>query len=226
MLSAAIQFVAPLTQLHEGGSVPRIDCILLDRDGTVIVDKHYLSDPQGVELLPGAGEALAGACAEGRKLFIVTNQSGIGRGMFSENDYEACRVQLDAMLQSCGASVTASRHCPHAPDSSCICRKPETGLWQTLRDAYGLKAERCVMVGDKLADVGFGRNACLAASVLVLTGKGRAEAEKAGLKAEADMALREDGWVEVHKRSGVLPDVVACDVRAALDWVRTVLEEK
>ncbi|MFV0421831.1 D-glycero-alpha-D-manno-heptose-1,7-bisphosphate 7-phosphatase [Oleidesulfovibrio sp.] len=215
--------------------MPCIDSILLDRDGTIIIDKHYLCDPDGVELIAEAGEALAAACAAGKKLFVVTNQSGIGRGMFSEEQYQQCRIRLDEMLQADGAVVSASVHCPHTPDATpakCLCRKPEIGMWRMLESAFSLNAGKSVMIGDKYADVAFGKNAGLAASILVLTGKGMAEAEKLGLGVQADEAAQLKGWVDIRKNDvsaavgdTFLPDVVAYNLASALRWVTTVLED-
>lgn len=158
-----------------------ITTLFLDRDGTIIEDRHYLSDPNGVTLLPEAGEALSRLAGQGIQIFIVTNQSGIGRGYFSTEEYLACEARLDALLQDYGVTVIATAHCPHAPDKgSCSCRKPHIGMWEQLRDAHGLKAEECVMVGDKMADINFGRNAGFAASILVLTGKGVKTAQDYG----------------------------------------------
>lgn len=154
----------------------RIDSVLLDRDGTIIEDKHYLADPSGVELLPGAAAALQRLCVAGVALFVVTNQSGIGRGYFSEEAYLACHAALENQLAGRGVTLAGSAFCPHAPEMACACRKPALGMWRTLAAAHGLDAARCAMVGDKADDVLFGRRANFSIVVLVLTGKGRKEA--------------------------------------------------
>lgn len=154
--------------------------LFLDRDGTIIEDRHYLADPDGVELLPGSGAALGRLCAAGCRLFVVTNQSGIGRGYFEENEFLACQEKLDELLHPFGAAITDFRHCPHAPSEACKCRKPETGMWESLRDAHALNTAQCVMVGDKTEDLLFGVNAGFAASCLVLTGKGEERARELG----------------------------------------------
>ena len=94
----------------------------LDRDGAIIVDKNYLSDPDGVKLLPGAVEGLRLLQAAGYLLIIVTNQSGIGRGMFSAQDAEAVNERLSHILESRGVHITATYYCPHAPTDNCDCR--------------------------------------------------------------------------------------------------------
>lgn len=166
--------------------MPALSAVLLDRDGTVIYDRHYLSDPEGVELLPGAVEGLRLLQGAGAELFLVTNQSGIGRGMFSEQSYLACHARLEELLQHEGLRFADSAFCPHAPEQQdCACRKPQSGMWERLRDTHGLSSETSVMIGDKLVDIAFGQNAGLAATVLVLTGKGEKEAAKLGIPALA-----------------------------------------
>lgn len=161
-------------------AMPR--AVFLDRDGTMIEDRHYLADPAGVTLLPGAGQALGRLCAAGCELFVVTNQSGIGRGYFGEQDFLACQRRLGELLRPFGASIADFRHCPHDPSQSCACRKPGTGMWESLRAAYDLDPSDCIMAGDKTEDVLFGVNAGFAASCLVLTGKGESRARDLGWK--------------------------------------------
>lgn len=190
-----------------------IQTILLDRDGTVIADKHYLSDPDGVEILPGAAQALARLTRAHKSLFVVTNQSGIGRGYFSEGDYLAVQQRLEKMLEAHGVRLGGSAFCPHTPEDHCPCRKPATGLWEALAREHGLDPATTVIIGDKPADVSLGLNAHLAASVLVLTGKGRAEAKQLGLP-----ELNED-WLELTERREGWPHVLARDLAAACDWL-------
>ncbi len=161
--------------------MPRIENVFFDRDGTLILDKHYLAEPDEVELLPGAARALARLAACGIRLFLVSNQSGIGRGYFTEAACQACQARLAALLERHGVRFTDMAYCPHAPGDGCDCRKPEVGLWRRIAGARGLDPAACAMVGDKRADVSFGINARFAATVLVLTGHGRSEAHKLGL---------------------------------------------
>jgi D-glycero-D-manno-heptose 1,7-bisphosphate phosphatase len=166
----------------------KLDAVLFDRDGTVIYDRHYLSDPAGVELIPGTGEALARLGSEGIAAFLVSNQSGIGRGYFPESGWHSCQARLDELLAAFDARLADTRFCPHAPEEDCRCRKPAIGMWESLRDAHGLSAAACAMVGDKPEDLRFGINAGLAAAVLVMSGKGAKSAEKLGLDTEAVLA--------------------------------------
>ncbi len=148
--------------------------VLLDRDGTVIVDKHYLHDPELVELLPGAVSGLRRMQDMGFGLALLTNQSGVGRGYFSENDVHAVNNRLLAMLAEQGVTIDAVYHCPHAPEEQCRCRKPEPGMMMQAAGELGFDPFDCFMVGDKLVDVQLGRNTG-AVSILVRTGKGAEE---------------------------------------------------
>lgn len=159
-----------------------ISTLLLDRDGTVIKDKHYLSEPRKVELLPGVGESL-GRLAQHRavRFFLISNQSGVGRGMFSMEAVESCNARMAELLRPYGVEFTDMLYCPHAPEEHCDCRKPTAGMWRTLKKRYGLKEEECLMVGDKTDDTQFAFNAGLALSGLVFTGKGADTMQKLGI---------------------------------------------
>ncbi len=151
--------------------------VLLDRDGTIIVDKHYLHDPDGVELLPGALAGLKKIQAMGFGLAVLTNQSGVGRGYYSDADVHACNRRMVEMLGAEGVSVAAVYYCPHAPEEECGCRKPETGLMDQAAEHLGFDPAEAFMIGDKLADMGVGRKSG-ATTILVRTGKGAAEEAK------------------------------------------------
>ncbi len=188
--------------------------LLLDRDGTIIQERHYLSRPEDVELLPAAGSSLKRLNSAGFRLFLLSNQSGIGRGYFTESDLKAVRTRLEQMLGAYGVIFRGQVHCPHAPKEGCSCRKPRTGMWDTLRDQFGLHPERSLIVGDKMADVEFGKNAGLAATVLVLTGHGASEARELGIPEPSDR------WRELENASArQWPDVVARDLDAVSDWL-------
>lgn len=193
--------------------------VLLDRDGTVIVNKHYLADPAGVELLPGAAEGAAALASAGIGLFLVTNQSGIGRGLFTEKEYHACHAALVTLLRDAGAALKDMAFCPHGPDGGCECRKPRPGMWLALSERHGLDARTSVMVGDTKADVLFGRAAGLAATVLVLTGGGMDVARESGLPLPAP----DRPYVTVDAAStpggAGLPHVVARTLAGAARWV-------
>ena len=159
----------------------QITTVLLDRDGTVIIDKNYLSDPAGVELLPGSAEGLLCFARAGMRLFVVTNQSGIGRGYFSDAAYHSCHEALLALLRSHEITLVGSAYCPHAPEAGCDCRKPSLGMWNILASRHGLDPARTAMIGDKTEDILFGRKAGVGAAILVLTGNGEKTAARLGL---------------------------------------------
>jgi len=126
----------------------------LDRDGTVIVEREYLSDPAGVVLVPGAVEALRLLADAGYALVIVTNQSGIGRGLYTEADYQAVRLRLDELLAEGGVILDGSWHCPDDPRSGEVpCRKPNTGMHRAAAAALALDLSRSVFIGDRVGDV-------------------------------------------------------------------------
>lgn len=127
----------------------------LDRDGTLIRDAHYLRDPSLVELLPGVPAALRALHEAGYALVVITNQSGIARGIISVAEYEAVRERLDALLAAEGIGLLASYHCPHHPDhgSPCECRKPGTLLHRQAAAEHRLDLARSVFIGDRWRDV-------------------------------------------------------------------------
>ena len=129
--------------------------VFVDRDGTIMIEREYLADPDGVEILPGAFEALAALQEAGFALVIVTNQSGIARGYYSIEDYQAVAARLDALLEKAGVAVDMTRFCPHHPDvgGPCPCRKPGTGMYLDAAEELGLDPARSYYVGDKLTDV-------------------------------------------------------------------------
>lgn len=173
--------------------------ILLDRDGTIIVDKHYLHDPEEVELLPGALSGLKKMQAMGFGLAILTNQSGVGRGMYTHEDVHACNRRLVEMLADEGVTVAAVYYCPHAPEEGCECRKPATRLMEQAARDLGFNPSEAFMIGDKKADMGVGRNTG-ATTILVRTGKGTGEEPLCGDLADA-VADDLDGAAEIiHSR--------------------------
>src|SRR3984885_13622239 len=127
---------------------------LIDRDGTIIVDKVYLSDPDGIEFAPGAIEGLRLLRDAGFALVLITNQSGIARGYFDAARLEQIHGRLQSMLAAEGIRLKAIYFCPHGPDDGCDCRKPAPGMvTQAMRD-LGFRPEEVVVVGDTAADMG------------------------------------------------------------------------
>ncbi len=134
--------------------------VFLDRDDTIIVNKHYLNDPDGVELLEGAAAGIAILNAAGIPVIMITNQSGIARGYLDEARLDAIHQRLFAELADKGARIDATYYCPHLKDAAvekyrleCNCRKPRPGmLFQAARD-FDLDLNSCYMVGDKPLDI-------------------------------------------------------------------------
>lgn len=128
----------------------------LDRDGTIIRDTEYLRDPDQVELLPGAAQAIRRLNDAGWPVIVVTNQSGIARGLLTEQDYERVRMRVDRLIaDAAGARIDASYHCPHHPDITgpCECRKPGVKMYRDAAAAHGLGTAKSWYVGDRLRDV-------------------------------------------------------------------------
>jgi len=152
--------------------------VFLDRDGTVIKDKHYLSDPEGVELFPGVPRALRDLRDEGYQLVIVTNQSGVGRGYMTEADVEAVHDRLRDRLGEEGINLTDIYYAPYHEDAddpqyrrNRYDRKPRPGMIETAVDEHEIDAGNSYMIGDKESDLVAGRRAGCA-SILVRTANG------------------------------------------------------
>jgi len=133
--------------------------VFVDRDGTIIVDKHYLADADGVELLANSGEGLRAIQDQGFCLVLVTNQSGVGRGWFDTDTVAAQHVRLRELLVPHGVQFAAIKVCPHVPDDGCECRKPHP--LKLIEAAQELKLDLAAsfMIGDTPADVEAGRAA-------------------------------------------------------------------
>jgi len=151
--------------------------VFLDRDGTIIEDKDYLRHPHEVVILPGAGMALKRLQAAGFLLFIVSNQSGIGRGFFTMADVEKVNLHLEQELGRLGVHFEKIYVAPEAPNVNSRGRKPSPQLVFDARDEFGLDLAHSYMIGDKLLDLECGWNARLKKCLLVRTGYG-AELER------------------------------------------------
>jgi D-glycero-D-manno-heptose 1,7-bisphosphate phosphatase len=129
--------------------------VFLDRDGTIVHDAEYVRDPNKVALLPGAARAIARLNAEGVPVIVVTNQSGIARGLLTHDDYVAVGARLDDLLAAEGARIDASYVCPHHPDvtGTCDCRKPGTLLYRQAADEHAIDLTHSTFIGDRWRDV-------------------------------------------------------------------------
>jgi D-glycero-D-manno-heptose 1,7-bisphosphate phosphatase len=144
---------------------------MLDRDGTLIVNRHYLREPEQVEFLPGAIEGLKAMQAQGCALVVITNQSGVARGLLTLADLEAIHERQRQLLAEHGLQLDGVYYCPHGPDDDCNCRKPKTGLAVRAARELGLALAESYVVGDRDIDLQLGR-AVGATTVLVRTGYG------------------------------------------------------
>lgn len=137
----------------------RPDAVFLDRDGTVMEDAHYVKSPAQVRLLPGAASAIRTINDAGVPAIIVTNQSGIARGLITVDDYEAVRRRFESLLAAEGAHIDASYYCPHHPSVSeaCDCRKPGTRLFADAMRDFKLDPAKVAYVGDRWRDVAAAR---------------------------------------------------------------------
>lgn len=175
----------------------KIKAVFFDRDGTLIHEKPgtYLSAPSSVRLYAPVPAALKRLAEAGFHFFIVSNQSGIGRGYFTEKEVNAVHARLQELLKP--AIIEEIVFCPHAPQQDCACRKPGTLLGERLIAKHRIDPARSFMVGDKKADALFGQRLGFR-SVLVMTANG-----KNHLKKYADLR----------------PDFVAKDMRAAASYI-------
>jgi D-glycero-D-manno-heptose 1,7-bisphosphate phosphatase len=186
--------------------------LFLDRDGTINVERGYLSNPDEVELLPGAARAIRAANEFGLPVIVITNQAGVARGYHSEADVNSVNARLQELLKAEGARIDALYYCPHHPEVGdppyrivCSCRKPGTGMLKMAEKALGINLASSFVVGDKCSDIETGKNAG-SGTVLVLTGYGRTEIRRCtGNKA---------------------PDHVADDLPAAWEFVKEYLNRK
>ncbi|MGZ3687240.1 MAG: UDP-glucose 4-epimerase GalE [Bdellovibrionota bacterium] len=172
--------------------------VFLDRDGTINEDPGYLADPEQLKLLPGAAEALHALKNAGFRLVVVSNQSGVGRGLIAPDALPKIHHRLESLLRPDRATIDHFELCVHHPDEQCDCRKPKPRLILDAAARLGVDVARSYMVGDKGSDIGAGRAAGCKASVLVRTGYGL-ETERALKPGEAsfvaDSLLEAARWI-------------------------------
>lgn len=175
-----------------------LDIVFLDRDGTLNHDEGYLADPARLVLLSGAAEAVATLNAAKVKVAVVTNQSGVGRGLVTPEALAQIHARLRALLAERGARLDGIYVCMHRPEEGCACRKPETALALQAARELQVDVRRSATIGDKMADIELGRRLG-GLSVLVRTGE--------GAKTEAGLdALQR-------------PDYIARDLHDAVQWL-------
>ena len=181
--------------------------VFLDRDGTLIEEKGYLSDPALLEEIPGAAESLGRLARAGYALAVVSNQAGLAKGRFDEDQMDAVHREFVAHFRKRGIEFAAVEYCPHHPEGTveryrrvCGCRKPSTGMAEKVLRALGAPAScRIWVVGDKMSDILMGKR-LRAETILVATGYGLEE--------------RQDS-----ERLRDRPDRYLPSIREAADWI-------
>jgi heptosyltransferase-2 len=174
--------------------------VFLDRDGTLNYDPGYLKVVAELKLLSGVGPALARLKGAGARLVVVTNQSGVGRGIFSLKDLEAIHARLQGLLEQEDAALDAIYFCPHHPDDGCRCRKPEVGMVERAVSELHLDLRRSYLIGDHARDIQL--------------------AHRVGAKAILLTAVPVDAQaLDMLKAEQAMPDVVAKSMADAVDWI-------
>jgi D-glycero-D-manno-heptose 1,7-bisphosphate phosphatase len=173
--------------------------VFLDRDGTLVREVGYLSDPADLEVLPGVPEALRSLQAAGYPLVVISNQSGVGRGLFPMRRVHEAMALLRRRLAARGVELDGIYFCPHRPDEGCACRKPGTALLERAASDLGLGLRGSFMIGDKRLDAATA-HAVGARGLLVRTGYGRDEEQRA-------------------PEEGAAPDAVCDDLAQATAWI-------
>jgi D-glycero-D-manno-heptose 1,7-bisphosphate phosphatase len=176
--------------------------VILDRDGTINAECKYLSQPEQVELLPGAASGLRQMRALGLGLILITNQSGVDRGYFDYPRLESIHQRLQDLLEAEGVALDAIYVCPHTPEDDCNCRKPKTGLLEQAGHDYGFDPASCFVIGDKSVDIELGQRVG-ATTFLVRTGYG----------------------AELEREGTVRPDYIVDELEQAVQVIERLLEE-
>jgi len=201
MVRAAAMRQIGTRSASETESVP---VVYLDRDGTLNFDPGYLNQPEQLRLLPGVGPAVARLNRAGFKTVVLSNQSGVARGLITQDQLEAIHQRLRELLAEDGAWLDGIFICPHHPDEGCICRKPAPGLVHRALQELGVFPGNAIVIGDKATDMELARNV---GALAVFVRSGNAPEEE-----KARMAER-----------GLAPDYVARNLTEAVRWIlRTV----
>jgi len=181
--------------------------IFLDRDGTLLDELGYLARPEDLRLIAGVGPPLVKLREAGFFLCVVTNQSGIARGLLDEDDLAAIHERMRTELEREGAYLDAILHCPHHPKHGtpplrrdCHCRKPSPGLILEAASRFAVDLSQSWVIGDSARDLESGRRASIEGRILVLTGKGR--------ETEAGLSPEERAQVHVVPNLAVAAQVV------------------
>lgn len=178
-----------------GSECQKRRAVFLDRDGTINVEKDYLHRPEEFEFIPGATEAIGILKRAGYLVVVVTNQSGVARGYYAEEDVERLHRHMDELLAAFGTAVDGYYFCPHHPENGldayltdCACRKPLPGMLLKAAKEMGIDLKSSWMIGDKLVDIEAGMGAgCSTALVLTGYGSGHSSRIPEGVPVYADL---------------------------------------
>jgi D-glycero-D-manno-heptose 1,7-bisphosphate phosphatase len=187
----------------------QIKLVILDRDGTINQDRDdYVKSPDEWVPLAGSLEAIARLNHAGWRVVVASNQSGLGRGLFDVATLNAMHAKFYKLLAAAGGRVDAVFYCPHGPEEACQCRKPQPGLFEQIRDRYGMDLKGVPTVGDSLRDLQAGA-AAGCDTHLVLTGKGEALRDQPlpahfpeGTRVHADLSAFADWLLGTHSDGG------------------------
>lgn len=166
--------------------------LFIDRDGTIAKDVPYCSRPEDFELLPGVGEAIRQLNKKGFRVIVITNQSGIARGYFTEEMLERIHQKMREDLARHGARIDAIYYCPHDPEEGCQCRKPKPGLIYQAAKEHSIELSKSFFIGDKSLDI------------------------EAGHAAGCKVVLISDGGEVSYPRA---PEFVARNIIEASQWI-------
>jgi D-glycero-D-manno-heptose 1,7-bisphosphate phosphatase len=180
----------------------------LDRDGTIIEDPGYLRDPEMIQFIPGAVDALRALQAAGYRLVLVTNQAGVARGLLTEEDVRRVNDRLTVLLAGAGVRLDGIYYCPHHPEygppeyrRECDCRKPKPGMIQRAVRDLGLDPSRSVIIGDHVTDAQMAESFPGMVGIMLRTGHGA------------------DQWQKIQAGALARPPHVMDDLAAAVEWL-------
>lgn len=174
--------------------------VFLDRDGTINVNVEYLDSPEEFQMYSGVPEGIRKLNSIGFKVVVITNQSGIGRGYYTEDVVKAIHKKMIDELGESGAKIDATYYCPHRPEEKCSCRKPEVALFRKAGKELDIDFRRSYVVGDRMMDVIAGHR--MGCRTVLVPERGKEE--------EVELEMRQ---------SDVTPTHVAKDFLSAVEWV-------
>ena len=172
--------------------------VFVDRDGTINVNVEYLDDPKKLKIYPGVAEGLKKLKENSFKIIVITNQSGIARGFFSEERLKEIHQKMREELSKKGATIDGIYYCPHHPDDGCDCRKPNTGLFKKAVKEHNIDITSSYVIGDRMLDIEAGF--------------------KIGLKTVLVPEKKEKVKKEM-KKSKIKPDYLCNDFYSGVKWI-------